>query len=218
MIDGGRTYEGFSEDPEITATYGDRIVYGLQGRPGSDEFMNTGRVISSAKHFLADGGTLNGSDQGDSIESEEDLRDIHAAGYYPALSANVQSVMISFSSWQGVKMTGNKGVVTDLLKDHMGFNGFVVSDWNAHGQIPGCTNTDCPQAINAGVDMYMAPDSWKGLYESTLAHVKSGRITEARLDEAVRRILRVKLNYGLFDKGAPSTRTFAGKHRPPWFC
>jgi len=206
----GRSYEGFSEDPSITASYGDRIVYGLQGRPGDESFMAPGRVISAAKHFLADGGTHNGTDQGDSYATEEELRDIHAAGYFPALSADVQSVMISFSSWQGVKMTGNKGIVTDLLKDRLGFNGFVVSDWNAHGQIPGCTNTDCPQAINAGVDMYMAPDSWKGLYETTLEHVKSGRISQERLDDAVRRILRVKLAYGLFEKGAPSTRPFAG--------
>ena len=206
----GRAYEGFSEAPEITASYADRIVYGLQGHPGADDFMAPGRVISAAKHFLADGGTLNGTDQGDSLASEEELRDIHAAGYLPALSANVQSVMISFSSWQGVKMTGNKGLITDVLKERMGFNGIVISDWNAHGQIPGCTNTDCPQALNAGIDMYMAPDSWKGLYESTLVHLESGRISEDQLDEAVRRILRVKLQYGLFEKGAPSTRPLAG--------
>ena len=206
----GRAYEGFSEDPEITASYADQIVYGLQGHPDTDSFMEPGRVISAAKHFLADGGTINGADQGDSHASEEELRDIHAGGYLPALKANVQSVMISFSSWQGVKMTGNKALITGVLKERMGFNGIAISDWNAHGQIPGCTNTDCPQALNAGIDMYMAPDSWKGLYESTLEHIKSGRVTEDRLDEAVRRILRVKLQYGLFEKGTPSTRPLAG--------
>ncbi len=206
----GRTYEGFSESPEITKTYADRIVYGLQGRPDSDNFMGPERVISAAKHFLADGGTENGADQGDAKISEAELRDIHGAGYIPALNANVLSVMASFSSWQGVKMTGNKLLLTDVLKDRMGFNGFVVSDWNAHGQIPGCTNADCPQAFNAGIDMYMAPDSWQSIYESMLGHVKSGRISEERLDDAVRRILRVKIQSGLFEKGAPSTRKLAG--------
>ena len=92
----------------------------------------------------------------------------------------------------------------------MGFNGFVVGDWNGHGQVPGCINTDCPQSLNAGLDMYMAPDSWKGLYESTLQHVKDGTITIERLDDAVRRILRVKLLSGIFEKGPPSSRVNAG--------
>lgn len=206
----GRGYEGFSETPDVVASYAGRIVEGLQGEAGNPGFLGEGRVLSAAKHFLADGGTDGGRDQGDASISEAELRDIHAPGYYPALDARVQTVMISFSSWQGVKMTGNKAVITDLLKGRMGFNGFVVSDWNAHGQIPGCTNADCPEALEAGIDMFMAPDSWRGIYDSTLAHVRSGRISQARLDDAVRRILRVKLNYGLFDKGAPSTRPGAG--------
>jgi beta-glucosidase len=93
----------------------------------------------------------------------------------------------------------------------MNFNGFVVGDWNAHGQIPGCTNTNCPQSINAGLDMYMAPDSWKGLYENTLAQARSGVIPMARLDDAVRRILRVKLRAGLFERPKPSARPIAGQ-------
>ena len=206
----GRTYEGFSESPDIIASYSASIVDGLQGRYGTDGFMAEGRVISAAKHFLADGGTENGADQGDALISEIELRDIHAAGYIPALGAGVQSVMASFSSWQGIKMTGNRALLTDVLKDRMGFQGFVVSDWNAHGQVPGCTNTDCAAAFNAGIDMFMAPDTWKGLYESTLQHVKDGNITEQRLDDAVRRILRVKLASGVFEKGAPSTRALAG--------
>ncbi|MEP1422328.1 MAG: exo 1,3/1,4-beta-D-glucan glucohydrolase [Erythrobacter sp.] len=206
----GRGYEGFSETPEVVISYSDRIVKGLQGDFGSSGFLAAGKILSAAKHFIADGGTDGGRDQGDASISEEELRDIHALGYLPALEAQVQTVMISFSSWQGVKMTGNKGLITDVLKGRMGFNGFVVSDWNAHGQIPGCTNTDCPQAINAGIDMYMAPDSWKGLYYSTLDHVRSGRISMERLDDAVRRILRVKLHYSLFDRGKPSSRQMAG--------
>ncbi|MEQ9209757.1 MAG: glycoside hydrolase family 3 N-terminal domain-containing protein, partial [Pseudomonadales bacterium] len=131
-----------------------------------------GRVISSAKHFLADGATEKGVDQGDALISEAELRNIHAAGYYGAIPAGVQTVMASFSSWQGRKLHGDKELLTDVLKGRLGFNGFVVGDWNGHGQVEGCTNTDCPQAINAGLDMYMAPDSWRGLYESTLKHVK----------------------------------------------
>ncbi len=206
----GRSYEGFSEDGEIVKSYADRIVYGLQGRVGDADFMGDGRVISSAKHFLADGATDKGVDQGDALISEADLRNVHAAGYYSAIPAGVQTVMASFSSWQGRKLHGDKELLTDVLKERLGFNGFVVGDWNGHGQVPGCTNTDCPQSLNAGLDMYMAPDSWKGLYESTLKHVKSGTIPMTRLDDAVRRILRVKIASGIFTKGAPSTRKNAG--------
>jgi len=206
----GRSYEGFSEDPEIVKSYADRVVYGLQGHIGDEDFMGDGRVISSAKHFLGDGATENGVDQGDAKISEADLREVHAAGYYSAIPAGVQTVMASFSSWQGRKLHGDKELLTDVLKGRLGFNGFVVGDWNGHGQVPGCTNTDCPQALNAGLDMYMAPDSWRGLYESTLKHVKSGAIPMARLDDAVRRILRVKIASGIFSKGAPSTRKNAG--------
>lgn len=206
----GRTYEGFSEDPGIVASYGDRIVYGLQGRIGSEGFMGEGRVIPSAKHFLADGGTADGIDQGDALISEVTLRDIHGAGYIPAVAAGAQTVMASFSAWQGVRMHGNKDLLTDVLKRRMNFNGFVVGDWNGHGLIPGCTNTDCPEALIAGLDMYMAPDSWRGLYDSTLEHVLSGEIPMDRLDDAVRRILRVKVASGIFDKPAPSARSMAG--------
>ena len=206
----GRSYEGFSENPDLVQSYGDRIVIGLQGEFGSENFMGNGRVISSAKHFLADGATENGVDQGDALINEKELSKVHAAGYYSSIPAGVQTVMASFSSWQGRKLHGDKELLTDVLKGKMGFNGFVVGDWNGHGQVPGCINTDCPQSLNAGLDMYMAPDSWKGLYESTLQHVKDGTIPIERLDDAVRRILRVKLLSGIFQKGAPSTRANAG--------
>jgi len=206
----GRSYEGFSENPDLVKAYGDRIVIGLQGEFGSENFMGDGRVISSAKHFLADGATENGVDQGDALINEKELSKVHAAGYYSSIPAGVQTVMASFSSWQGRKLHGDKELLTDVLKGKMGFNGFVVGDWNGHGQVPGCINTDCPQSLNAGLDMYMAPDSWKGLYESTLQHVKDGTIAMERLDDAVRRILRVKLLSGIFQKGAPSTRANAG--------
>ena len=209
----GRAYEGFSEDGEIVKSYADRIVYGLQGRRGDDNFMGKGKVISSAKHFLADGATENGADQGDAKIGEDDLIKVHAAGYYGAIPAGVQTVMASFSSWQGRKLHGDKDLLTDVLKGRLGFNGFVVGDWNGHGQVPGCTNTDCPQSLNAGLDMYMAPDSWKGLWDSTLKHAQDGTIPMERLDDAVRRILRVKIASGIFEKGAPSTRPNAGNDK-----
>jgi beta-glucosidase len=132
-------------------------------------------VIASTKHFLADGGTHNGVDQGDAQISEEMLRDITARPYGPAIEEGVATVMASFSSWQGRKMTGNESLLTGVLKDRMDFGGFVVSDWNAHGQVEGCTNESCPQALLAGVDMYMAPDTWKPIYEDLLAKAKAAR-------------------------------------------
>ena len=152
----GRSYEGFSENPDIVKSYGDRIVIGLQGQFGSEDFMGNGKVISSAKHFLADGATENGVDQGDALISEEELSQVHAAGYYSSIPAGVQTIMASFSSWQGRKLHGDKELLTDVLKGKMGFNGFVVGDWNGHGQVPGCINTDCPQSLNAGLDMYLS--------------------------------------------------------------
>ncbi|MGO4779881.1 glycoside hydrolase family 3 N-terminal domain-containing protein, partial [Lysobacter sp. 2RAB21] len=129
----------------------------------------------------------------------QELRDIHGAGYPPALKAGAQTVMASFSSWQGQKMHGNKALLTGVLKQRMGFDGFVIGDWNAHGQVTGCSNDNCAAAFNAGVDMLMAPDSWRGYYDNALKQVKSGEISMARLDDAVTRILRVKLRLGLFE-------------------
>ena len=206
----GRSYEGFSENPAIVKSYADRIVIGLQGKLDSDQFMGKGKVISSAKHFLADGATENGIDQGDAVISLKELATVHAAGYYSAIPAGVQTVMASFSSWQGRKLHGDKELLTDILKGKMGFNGFIVGDWNGHGQVPGCSNTNCAASLNAGLDMFMAPDSWKGLYENTLKQVKDGTIPMERLDDAVRRILRVKISSGIFEKGIPSSRENAG--------
>jgi beta-glucosidase len=205
----GRTYEGFSEDPSITRQYADKIVEGLQGVPGTKSFLGAGHVIATAKHFVGDGGTSGGKDQGDNLSSPAQLRDIAGAGYPPAIEAGVQAVMASFSLVRGEKVHGDEELLTGALKQDMHFDGLVVGDWNAHGQVPGCTNTDCPASINAGLDMYMAPDSWKGLYANTLAEVKSGRIAMARLDDAVRRILRVKLRAHMFEKPAPSARPYA---------
>lgn len=206
----GRTYEGFSEEPGIVSEYGRRIALGLQGFPQSSDFLSTGKVISSAKHFIADGGTEDGIDQGDTKASAQELRDIHGEAYFGALEAGVMTVMASYSAWNGDRMHGHKELLTDVLKNTLNFKGFVVGDWNGHALIPGCTATDCPEALLAGLDMYMAPESWKGLYESTLAHVQSGKIPMERLDDAVRRILRVKLSYNIFNKQLPSERPYAG--------
>ena len=208
----GRTYESYSEDPAVVQSYGGPMVEGLQGAPQTDDFFAGGHVIATAKHFIADGGTLDGVDRGDAQASEETLLKIHAPGYFSAIEAGVQTVMASFSSWQGVKMHGNKYLLTDVLKGRMGFDGFVVGDWNGHAFVDGCSQVSCPQAINAGIDMFMAPDaSWKQLYANTLSQAEDGTIPAQRLDDAVRRILRVKMRAGLFDEGAPSTRALAGK-------
>ncbi|MBH0069284.1 exo 1,3/1,4-beta-D-glucan glucohydrolase [Pseudoalteromonas sp. NZS100] len=207
----GRTYEGYSEDPKIVHDYSAAIVNGLQGKADGD-FLSDKRVISTVKHFIGDGGTVDGDDQGNNIDSEQSLFDIHAQGYVGGLSAGSQSVMASFNSWNGVKNHGNKYLLTDVLKTRMGFDGFVVGDWNGHGQIKGCTNESCPEAVNAGLDIFMVPTgAWKPLYENTIAQVNAGKISMSRIDDAVARILRVKLRAGLFDKPSPAKRLYSGK-------
>ncbi|WP_437546756.1 exo 1,3/1,4-beta-D-glucan glucohydrolase [Sorangium sp. So ce367] len=211
----GRSYEGYSEDPEIVRSYAGRMIRGLQGRPAdSADLFNGAHVVATAKHFMGDGGTEQGKDQGNTVCSEEALRDIHAQGYLSALAAGAQTVMASFSSWNGDKMHGNQYLLTDILKGQLGFTGFVVGDWNGHGQLPGCNNTRCAAAINAGVDMIMVPNDWMAFIENTIAQAESGEIPMARIDDAVTRILRVKMRAGLLgpraSKGAPSTRSVAG--------
>lgn len=207
----GRTYEGYSEDPVIVKSYSHAIVEGLQG--GSDkDFLSDQHVIATVKHFLGDGGTEGGDDQGDNIASEQALFDIHAQGYVGGLTAGAQTVMASFNSWHGAKNHGNPYLLTDVLKTRMGFDGFVVGDWNGHGQVEGCSNESCPQAVNAGLDVFMVPTAaWKPLYENTIAQVKSGLISQARIDDAVSRILRVKIRAGLFEKPSPAKRPLSGK-------
>lgn len=207
----GRSYEGYSESPDVVASYAGAMVEGLQGKVGSPAFLDGRHVIASVKHFLGDGGTTNGKDQGDTAVDEATLARIHGAGYPPAIAAGAQTVMASFNSVNGEKMHGNRRLLTDVLKGRMHFGGFVVGDWNGHGQVKGCTATDCPATIDAGLDMAMAPDSWKGFYESTLAAAKAGKIGQARLDEAVARVLRVKFRLGLFEAGKPSARTVGGR-------
>jgi beta-glucosidase len=206
----GRTYESFSEDPALVASYARPLVEGLQGRVGAKDWLRGAHIVATAKHFVGDGGTQNGKDQGDNLSSEAELRDIQAAGYRPAIMAGVQAIMASYNSWHGQKMHGNRSLLTGVLRDRMRFGGFVVGDWNGHGQVAGCTPTSCAASFNAGLDMFMAPDSWKALYQNTLAQVQDGTISAPRLEEAVARILRVKLRAGLFTAGRPSARPLAG--------
>ncbi|MDR6842624.1 glycoside hydrolase family 3 protein [Pseudoxanthomonas sacheonensis] len=207
----GRTYEGYSESPEVVASFAGRMVEGLQGKAGAPDFLDGSHVMVSVKHFLGDGGTTGGKDQGDTKISEAELARIHNAGYPPAIAAGAQTVMASFNSVNGEKMHGNRHLLTEVLKGRMNFGGFVVGDWNGHGQVKGCTNDNCPATIVAGLDMAMAPDSWKGFYETAVAAVKAGTLPMERLDDAVRRILRVKFRLGLFEAGKPSQRPLGGK-------
>ena len=193
----GRTYEGYSSDPKLVASYAGAMVKGLQGPLRRGIAVAPNHVAATAKHFLADGGTDQGKDQGDARIDEARLIAPHAQAYPAAIDAGALTVMVSFSSWNGVKNHGNESLLTGVLKGRMGFKGLVVGDWNGHGQIAGCTVTDCPQALMAGVDLYMAPDSWKGLFESLVREAKAGQVPTARIDDAVRRILRVKAKLGL---------------------
>lgn len=206
----GRTYESYSDDPALVAAYARAMVRGLQGEFGTQSFMAPGHTLSSVKHFLGDGGTFDGRDQGDDRTTESTLMRVHAAGYPAAIDAGALIVMASFSGWQGVKMHANHDLLTTILKERFGFDGFVVGDWNAQEEVPGCTKFSCPAAINAGLDMFMAPDSWKEIYSNTLGQVRAGEIPQARIDDAVRRILRVKSLAGLFTRQAPMQRSDAG--------
>ncbi|MGQ0798980.1 MAG: glycoside hydrolase family 3 N-terminal domain-containing protein [Pseudomarimonas sp.] len=208
----GRTYEGYSEDPAIVASYAAAVVEGIQGKIGDPDFLGPRRVVASAKHFVGDGGTAGGRDQGDALITEAALRDIHAAGYVEALRAGVQTVMASFSSWNGIKHHGNHSLLTGVIKERWQFGGFIVGDWNAHGQIPGCTNDNCLAAVEAGLDLYMAPDSWKGIYESLLKAARSGELPLATVEAAARRVLLVKARAGILDPTLPSSREIAGDY------
>jgi beta-glucosidase len=191
----GRTYESYSSNPDLVRSYGEAMVRGLQGKLGSPT-----SVLATAKHYLGDGGTFHGKDQGETRTTEANLARTHAAGYYGALKANVRTVMVSYSSFTDTatgkrwgKMHGNAHLVGDVLKKRMGFDGLVVSDWNGIEQVPGCTKWHCPQAINAGIDLAMVPDDWKKFIPATIADVRAGRIKMSRIDDAVSRIIRVKL-------------------------
>ncbi len=199
----GRTYEGYSEDPGLVRDLSAPAVLGLQ----TDSLANPLGVLACAKHYVGDGGTVFGSakngkglDQGDMRVDEATLRRIHLQGYYPAVRAGVGSIMPSYSSWNGVKMSGNKYLLTDVLKTEMGFEGFLISDYNAIDQIkPNDYKASIAISINAGMDMGMVPSRYKEYIRDLKALVSEGQVPMSRIDDAVRRILRVKFAMGLMD-------------------
>ena len=197
----GRTYEGFSENTDLVSSLGKSFIIGLQGE--SESFLDEDHILATVKHFVGDGGTNNGIDQGNTIIDEFLLKEVHAKPYYDAINECALSIMASFNSWNGKKMHGNKYLLTEVLKSQMGFNGFIVGDWNGHGQIPGCEDNNCPDALISGVDIYMVPTEWESLYFNTLEQVRNGVIPIERLNDAVQRILIVKEHLGLFNQRVP---------------
>lgn len=206
----GRTYEGFGEMPELARTLGEAAVRGFQG----NDLSNPLSVLACAKHFAGDGGTTYGTgilkgpntterwpmDQGDTRLSEQELKEIHIQGYIPAIKAGVGSIMPSYNSWNGVKASGSKRLMTEILKQEMGFEGFLISDYNALEQLPGDSKSQIELSINAGMDMVMVPQRYREFFNNLRDLVKEGRVPMSRIDDAVRRILRVKFALGLMDK------------------
>jgi beta-glucosidase len=198
----GRTYEGFGETAELAESLGGAAVRGLQG----PDLSAPGRVLATAKHFVGDGGTRGGVDRGDTVADEPTLRKLHMAGYVAAIKAGAGSVMVSYNSWNGEKMHGNRHLVTDVLKGELGFRGIVVSDWNGIDELPGDYAQQIARAVNAGIDMMMVPDKYREFIAGLKKNVADGKVPLARIDDAVRRILTIKFRLGLFERpfGDPS--------------
>lgn len=196
----GRTYESFGEEPALVGSLGAAAVRGLQ----SANFAAPDAILACAKHFLGDGGTTGGKDQGNTECDEPTLRKIFLAPYVDAVRAGVGSIMVSYSSWNGAKMHGQRGLITDVLKGELGFRGFVVSDWAAIDQLPGTYSEQIVTSINAGLDMIMIPNgpgkknSYPDFARLLLENVHAGRVSEARVTDAALRILRVKCAMNLF--------------------
>jgi beta-glucosidase len=203
----GRTYEGFSESPNLVARLGEAAVRGFQ----QNDLNNPLGVLACAKHFAGDGGTTMGTgnpnrekkpmlDQGDTRLSEAELRRIHLPGYLTAIKAGVGSIMVSYSSWNGVKVSGSKRLLTEILKHELGFEGFLISDYRAIGQITEDFKKAIEISINAGMDMAMEPTDYRRFIKLLIELVNEGRVPMTRIDDAVTRILRVKFAMGLMDK------------------
>jgi beta-glucosidase len=189
----GRTYESFGETPALVSQM-TSVITGLQDGPAP--------VLATAKHYLGDGGTAGGVDQGDTRISEAELRAVHLPPFQAAVDRGVGSVMISFSSWNAVKMHSSKYLITDVLKGELGFTGFTVSDWAAVDQLdgrPGFTQAEVVTAVNAGLDMLMVPEDWAVFAGYLRAAVQQGQIPMSRIDDANRRILTKKFELGLFE-------------------
>jgi len=211
----GRTYESYSEDPAVVAELGAAAVRGLQGPSLTNDPR---RVLGCAKHYLGDGGTAWGTglasaeapggrfplDQGDVPLDDAELRRLHLPGYVSAIAAGVGSIMPSYSSVKGAKMSGHRRLLTDVLKNELGFQGFLISDYNAIDQLPGDYRSDVKESINAGMDMVMVPSNYREFFTTLKSLVEAGDVPMARIDDAVLRILRVKYAMGLMDKSRPT--------------
>jgi beta-glucosidase len=204
----GRTYEGFGESPELARILGEAAVRGFQG----DDLKDPLSLLACAKHWMGDGGTAFGTgaklkddvrilDRGDVRLSEAELRRIHMPGYITAIRAGVGTIMPSYSSWNGLKCSGSKRLLTEILKEELGFEGFLISDYNAIDEMPGDYKSQAETSVNAGMDMFMAPQRYRELYGFLLELVKENRVSMAGIDDAVTRILRVKFAMGLMDEG-----------------
>jgi beta-glucosidase len=192
----GRTYEGFGETPELAQLSAAAAVKGLQG----DSLSAPATILACAKHYIGDGGTLDGVDQGNTILDEQALRDIHLPGYVAAIQQGVGSIMASYNSWNGEKLHGQSYLLTTVLKEELGFEGFVISDWQGIDQLPGPYSSDVENSINAGVDMVMVPHRYIEFITTLKSLVSQGKVNESRIDDAVRRILTIKFRLGLFEK------------------
>lgn len=198
----GRTYEGYGEIPKMPALLGEAAVEGFQG----NDLASPLSVLACAKHYAGDGGTtmgtgLNGGlDQGDTRVDEATLRKIHLQGYISTVRAGVGSIMPSYSSWNGVRCSASKKLMTDILKKEMGFEGFLISDYNALDELPGDRKQQIETSINAGMDMVMVPDKYREFYDTLKELVNEGKVPMSRIDDAVLRILRVKFAMGLMKK------------------
>ena len=192
----GRTYEGFGETPEIQKMMAEASVLGLQGV----DLSASETILACAKHFVGDGGTTDGIDQGNTEVTEQVLRDIHMEGYIDAINAGVGTIMASYNSWNGEKLHGHDYLLTDVLKNELGFEGFIISDWKGVDQVDGDYRTAIKRAINAGIDMVMVPDRYEVFIAHLLSLVNDGEVSEDRIDDAVRRILKQKFLLNLFEE------------------
>ncbi|MHC5184889.1 MAG: glycoside hydrolase family 3 N-terminal domain-containing protein [Planctomycetota bacterium] len=194
----GRTYEGFGEHPELATMFGGVYTRGLQGT-GT---MTGERIVACAKHFVGDGGTTGGDDQGNTVCTEQELRDIHMPGYVSAIAENIATIMPSYSSWNGVKMHEQDYLLNDVLKNpaDLGFTGFLISDWHAVDQVSGANfYEDVVLAVNAGIDMGMQPNNWQEWISNLKTAAGNGDIPMSRIDNAVKLILTIKDEAGLLD-------------------
>jgi len=199
----GRFYESFSQTPSMTTQYASNIISGLQ-----NNFKQQG-VIACVKHWIGDGATSYGIDQGDAKISWEELNKTHISPYIAALNSGAMTVMASFSSWNGSKCHGHKFLITDILKNQLKFSGFVVSDMDGIDYLSDDFYISVAQGVNAGIDMFMLSDNWKQFIRHLHSHVELGTVPLSRINDAVSRILSVKVVSGLLDAPMPSKRARA---------